>query len=136
MDNKWFQTVCNIVFCLLTVGLFYLMPYIAWHTMEGDKTDIILGMVIGFIPLGLLLLSILYGFLAKRIIVPVCMASVLGIPAVFIPVIAGNTVLEKILSLVFITVVISIIVYIGTAFSIFIHWFLRKIMLSLGTISE
>lgn len=126
MDIKNFRTVCNIVFGLLAAGLFYLMPYIAWHTMEGDKTDILMGMVLGFIPIGLLLLSFLYGFLANRIIVPACIASILGIPAVFIPIVSGNTVTERGLSLLYITVAILIIVCIGTAPGIFIHRLLRK----------
>ena len=135
MDNKKFQTVCNIVFGLLTAGLFYLMPYIAWHTMAGDKTDILMGMVFGFIPIGLLLLSFFYGFLVKRIIVPACMASILGIPVIFIPVVAGNTVLERGFSLVLIIMMISMIVCIGTAFGIFIHELVRKVKSLLGTLT-
>lgn len=38
-------------FALLCVGLFYLMPYIGWHTMEGDKTDVLMGMAFGLIPI-------------------------------------------------------------------------------------
>lgn len=37
MDHKKLRTVCNIVFGLLTAVLFYLMPYIAWHTRNMIK---------------------------------------------------------------------------------------------------
>ena len=133
MDNKNFQITCNIIFCLLTVGLFYLIPYIEWRTTRGDKTDVILGMGIGIIPSGLLLLSFMYGFLAKRVIVPACMASILGIPAIFIPVVAGNTLLERGFSLIIITVMISIIVCVGTVFGKFTCRLLEKFKSSLGT---
>ena len=103
--------------------------------MAGDKTDILMGMVFGFIPIGLLLLSFFYGFLVKRIIVPACMASILGIPVIFIPVVAGNTVLERGFSLVLIIMMISMIVCIGTAFGIFIHELVRKVKSLLGTLA-
>lgn len=128
MDNKNFRTVCNIVFGLLTAGLFYLMPYIAWHTMEGDKTDIIMGMMLGLIPIGLLLLSFLYGFLQKKVIVPVYIASILSIPAIFIPVVAGDTVIEKLSSLMLIIIAILIIVCTGTASGIFIYRLLNRVI--------
>lgn len=121
MNHKKKQAICNIVFGLSTAGLFYLMPYIAWHTMEGDKTDILMGVVLGFIPMGLLLFSFLYGLLAKRVVAPACMASILGLPAAFIPVVAGHTIGERLFSLVFITIAILIIVCAGTASGIFIR---------------
>lgn len=131
MDNKHFHAVCNIIFGFLTAGLFYLAPYIAWHTMEGDKTDIVMGMVLGFIPTGLLLLSLLHGFLTKRAIVSACTASILGIPAIFIPIIAGNTLIERGFALIFIVVIIFVIVYMGTVSGIFIRRLI--LMLCRGT---
>lgn len=103
-----------------------MMPYIAWHTMEGDKTDIIIGMMFGFIPIGLLMLSILYGFLAKRIVVPIGIASVLSIPAAFIPIVAGDTIGERLQALVLIIAVILIIVGTGTASGMFIRRLLQR----------
>lgn len=126
MDNKKFQAAYTIAFGILAAGLFYLMPYIAWHTMEGDKTDIVMGMAFGFIPLGLLLLSLLYGFLAKKVIMPACMASMLGIPAIFIPVVAGNTAIERLLSLMLIAACIFIITCVGTASGMFIRRLLSQ----------
>lgn len=120
----------NVGFGLLCAGLFYLMPYLAWHTMEGDKTDILMGMVLGVIPIGLLLLSVFYGFLAEKIIAPACIASVLSIPAIFIPVVAGDTIIERLQALTFLPVVIIIIVCPGTAWGILIRRLLRKCILS------
>ena len=52
------QILGNIIFGILCVGLYYLNPYIAWYTMEGDKTDILMGEIFGVIPLGLFIISI------------------------------------------------------------------------------
>lgn len=120
------NTFYNVGFGLLCAILFYLMPCLAWHTMEGDKTDILMGMVLGVIPIGLLLLSVFYGFLAERIIIPTCIASILSIPAIFISVVAGDTAIERLLALVFLSAVIIIIVCPGTALGILIRRLLRK----------
>ena len=126
MNRNTFYVICNIVFGLYCAGLFYLMPYIAWHTMEGDKTDILMGMMLGIIPIGLLLISFLYGFLVKKIAAPLYIASVSGIPAVFIPIVAGDTISERLLALLIIIPAILTIVCAGTAPGIFIRRLLQK----------
>ena len=50
MEKRKMQILGNIIFGILCVGLYYLNPYIAWYTMEGDKTDILMGEIFGVIP--------------------------------------------------------------------------------------
>lgn len=126
------DVICNIGFGVLCAGLFYLMPYIGWYTMQGDKTDILMGMVLGLIPLGLLLLSALYGFFAMRIIVPVCIAAVIGIPAIFIPIVAGRTAEGRVYALVLIVTAITLIVCIGAGVGILIRQVVKKVGRSLS----
>lgn len=126
MDAKR-NVICNIGFAALCVGLFYLMPYIGWYTMQGDKTDILMGMAFGFIPLGLLLLSVLYGLLMARIIVPVCIAAVVGIPAIFIPIVAGRTAGGRVYALILIVTAIILIVCVGTGVGILIRRAIKKV---------
>ena len=130
--SKKIQKVCNAVFVLLTAGLFYLMPYIACRTMAGDKTDILMGMVFGFIPIGLLLLSLLYGFIIKRNVLPACMAAILGIPVIWIPVVAGDTVIEKLSALIITMLAAFLIVNLGAVLGILLRRLSEKIKASHG----
>ena len=127
MKKDIYFVICNVVFGLLCIGLFHLLPYIAWYTMEGDKTDIILGLGLGVIPMGLVLLSILYGFLTKRIVLPICIASIVSHPVIFIPFVGGNTIIESLYSLVLIVAAIVVIVGIGTVLGILVRSFLVKL---------
>lgn len=130
--SKKIQKVCNAVFVLLTAGLFYLMPYIACRTMAGDKTDILMGMVFGFIPIGLLLLSFLYGLIVKRNVLPACMAAILGIPVILIPVVAGDTVIEKLSALIITMPAAFLTVNLGAVLGILLRRFSEKIKASHG----
>lgn len=130
--SKKIQKVCNAVFVLLTAGLFYLMPYIACRTMAGDKTDILMGMVFGFIPIGLLLLSFLYGLIVKRNVLPACMAAILGIPVILIPVVAGDTVIEKLSALIITMLAAFLIVNLGAVLGILLRRLSEKIKASHG----
>ena len=127
MKKNIYFVICNVVFGLLCIGLFHLLPYIAWHTEVGDKTDIILGLGLGVIPMGLVLLSILYGFLLKRIVVPICIASIVSYPVIFIPFVGGDTIIERLGSLVEIVASIFVIVGTGTVLGIMVRSFLVKL---------
>lgn len=121
MEKRKMQILGNIIFGILCVGLYYLNPYIAWYTMEGDKTDILMGEIFGVIPLGLFIISIIYGIIYKKLLQPLCIAYLLGCPSIFFPFIGGNTILEIILTLIYLGVFIFLTVGSGTLLGIFIR---------------
>ena len=129
--NRKRRIFCNIGFALLCTGLFYLLPYGAWHTMEGDKEDILLGMVFGFVPLGLLLLSALYGLCVQGIIAPICIASALSVPAVFIPVMMGGATVATRVQAVLTVFVPAVLVtgLLGAVPGWCIRWLCQKLVL-------
>lgn len=125
--NKKLLLIFNIVFALLCAIIFYLLPYIAFFTMKGDKTDIIMSMGIAIIPICLFLLSILYGCLAEKIITPVWIACAISIPYIFIPMATGNTFGEKIKGLAMIIVAVLFIAFLGSSIGTFLRRIFAKI---------
>lgn len=117
-------------FALLCAGLFYLMPYISWYTMEGDKGDVLMGMAFGFIPIGLFFLSVVCGLLSEQIMVPVCIACVLSAPTVLIPIVAGNTVSGRLQALLLIVSAVFAVSCVGTIFGVLVRRLVRNMKAS------
>lgn len=72
---KW-----EILFVIVSILNFYLSPVIAFHTMIGDKTDILMGMAFVFVPLGWFIISFIYGFVTTKKLVVSCCSAILCLP--------------------------------------------------------
>ena len=121
---KW-----EITFIIVSIINLYLFPVIALHTMTGDKTDILMGMAFGFVPLGWFIISLLYGFATQKKFVVSCCASILCIPLLFIRIITGEVIYEKIYALFLILIPCFFITLTGT----FVGGLLKKAVLHLRT---
>lgn len=103
----------DIVFLILNSMNLFILPLIAFYTMSGDKTDIIMGFAFGLVPLGWFLISVFYGIAAGKVwFAPFCTMA-LCLPLFFVRVITGQTIVEKILAMILILTVGFLINFLG-----------------------
>lgn len=117
---KW-----ELFFVIMSAMNLYLLPIIAFDKMEGDKTDILMGLAFGFVPLGWFIIFLIYGFVAKKNLWVSCCAAILCFPLLFIRFVTGDTISEKIYALFLIITACFFITLIG----IFIGSLLKKVFI-------
>lgn len=104
----------EIIFIILSIANLYIFPVIAFYTMSGDKTDIIMGFGFGFVPLGWLIISVFYGALTgKSLFAPSC-TMLICLPLFFVRVVTGETMRERVLGMSLVWTVSFLITFLGT----------------------
>ncbi len=124
---KW-----EILFIIVSILNLYLSPVIALHTMTGDKTDILMSMGFVFVPLGWFIISLLYGFATSKKLVASYCAVILCFPLLFIRIITGATLCEKISGMFLILTTCFFITLVGT----YLGGLLKKAIIHLCKISK
>ncbi len=123
------EVIYIIVYSVLCACLYYLMSYISYYTMEGDKTDILISLAFGFIPIGLFIISFIYGLFSDKILAAVIAAFIVSVPIPFLPIMSGNrSVLERMEMLFFLFLAIFFIVIIGFAFGVLVRILFRRLI--------
>ena len=133
MKNRKKTTVYNIVFAVICTALFYLLPYIGLLTMPGDKTDILMGMMFVYVPFGLMMLSLLYGLFTERLFASICIAPTISIPYLFIPVVSGHSITEKIAAAGLVIPSIVLVGLLGASIGILLRKLISAIRCKLRT---
>ncbi len=124
------EIVFVAAYTVLCACLFYLLPLILYRAMPGDKTDILMVIAFGFIPIGLFLISFVYGLLSNYVLAAVLAAIIASVPIPFLPIMSGNsTVISvKMHSLLLIFAGIFIIVNIGFGFGVLVRILFRRLI--------
>lgn len=103
----------ELIFTILNIINLYILPVLAFYTMSGDKTDIIMSFGLCFVPLGWFIVSVFYGIAAGKIRFAPFGTAIMCLPLVFVPVITGETIMEKILAMLYVWTVSFIITFLG-----------------------
>lgn len=114
--------IFEMIFAALNIINLYILPMIAFYTMSGDKTDIIMGFGFGIVPLGWLIISILYGIVTGKVwFAPVC-TMIFCLPLFFVRVITGETITEKVPAMFLIWAVGFLVTFLGALSGRGIRW--------------
>lgn len=113
MDRYLTSRRFEMIFVALSIINLYILPIIAFHTMSGDKTDIIMGFGFGIVPLGWLITSAFYGIGTGKVwFAPFC-TMIMCLPLFFVRVITGETIIEKVPAMFLVWAVSFMITFFG-----------------------
>lgn len=101
----------HIFFAVLNMINVYIVPVIAVTAVTSDKA--LIGLALDMVPYGWFIISVIYGFMAKKIWAPPCCAMLICLPLIFIRAVTGDTIIEKIWSILFILVICFLISVLG-----------------------